>query len=359
MINRPRLLWIIPLLTILVSPNSFADSENFRHNRRNFPTLSKTSVLGIDLILGDFFRHPDYQTILQVVKQRMKEYGYTTIAHPVPESIPLIVIVNCEAALQEAPSQEPLHHPWTKRESFIRPPCYISYTYEGRSFPWKNVGRIIYNEGVTATQELVEPSSLSPSEFILRFLTRYDFPLIIAAEWEQLSKLLSVLDDPNASWRTKKLVIRLLGELQDVNGFSPLVRALQQKPLVVEAAKSLGFYGLRAKPLLRGILREDPDPLNRAAAATGLGRIAAHSGDSGLTPLFLEIIQDPSTDTRVKTEVVWALGKAPDMRAFPVLKELETMIWTQPLNDPAIHQLRKAVDWSIREVKQGGHGDNF
>ncbi len=47
------------------------------------------------------------------------------------------------------------------------------------------------------------------------------------------------------------------------------------------------------------------------------------------------------------------------MRAYPTLKAIEKYIWNGHSQDPDLHEFRKALDWSIREVKQGGHGDNF
>jgi hypothetical protein len=47
------------------------------------------------------------------------------------------------------------------------------------------------------------------------------------------------------------------------------------------------------------------------------------------------------------------------MRAFPTLMQLEQQIWTNYSRDPHLQAFREAVDWSIREVKQGGHGDDF
>ena len=66
----------------------------------------------------------------------------------------------------------------------------------------------------------------------------------------------------------------------------------------------------------------------------------------------------PPTDWQVKTEMVWALGKSPDSSAFPALVKLEQEIWAMPSKDSQLQQLREAVDWSIREVRQGGHTDD-
>jgi len=71
------------------------------------------------------------------------------------------------------------------------------------------------------------------------------------------------------------------------------------------------------------------------------------------------MVADSTVDIRVRTQLAWALGKAPDMRAFPTLLQLEEYIWNDHSQDPYLQEFREAVDWSIREVKQGGHGDDF
>jgi HEAT repeat protein len=106
-------------------------------------------------------------------------------------------------------------------------------------------------------------------------------------------------------------------------------------------------------------VQDRSDPQLQAAAAKGLGRIAAATGNSQQTPLYIKMVADSNIDIRVRTQLAWALGKAPDMRAFSTLLELEQHIWTNHSQDPHFKEFREAVDWSIREVKQGGHGDDF
>ena len=138
-----------------------------------------------------------------------------------------------------------------------------------------------------------------------------------------------------------------------------LVGKLQDAQVAKEAVEALGFFGLRAQPHLLPIVQDRSNPQLQVAAAKGLGRIAAASGNSQQTPLYLKMVSDSTLDIRVRTQLVWALGKAPDMRAYPTLLQLEQQIWTDPSQDPDLQKFREAVDWSIREVKQGGHGDDF
>ena len=235
----------------------------------------------------------------------------------------------------------------------------MAYQYLGEPIHWKKIDRIIFGEGIAAAKQLPNTQTLDPTNHIVLFLQYYDFPVLLAAEWGQINRLIQVLHDPRSSLLRQHRVILLLGEIRDSQGFSPLVEALQTETLAAEAAQALGFFGLHARPYLLHLLRTAECPIIQAAAAKGLGRIAALTGDSSPTPLFLDIIQNPEVDIRVKTELVWALGKSPDFRAFPVLTELEQTIWTVHSEDPELEKLRLAVDWSIREVKQGGHGDDY
>ncbi len=62
---------------------------------------------------------------------------------------------------------------------------------------------------------------------------------------------------------------------------------------------------------------------------------------------------------RIQTETVRALGKVPNFSSFPTLSKLEQHIWQSSSKNPALTKLRQAVDWSIREVRQGGHTDDY
>ena len=179
------------------------------------------------------------------------------------------------------------------------------------------------------------------------------------AEWGHVDRLLHLLDHSDTTVSRQRLILTLLGEIQAARGYPVLIEKLQDGRVAKEAAKALGFFGLRAQSHLLHIVQDRSNPQLQAAAAKGLGRIAAATGNSGQTPLYLKMVTDSTIDIRVRIELSWALGKAPDMRAFSTLTQLEQHIWTNPPQDPHLQEFREAVDWSIREVKQGGHGDDF
>jgi len=362
-LNQPW--WKAPtifLSVFLLLHTHLVQGSELRHSRQSLPGLSATSTLGINLHLTSPAQGIDSQAILDVLTHRMTELGYTIAPPSDHDSQNLILQMICEGSFTDiTPSimSENVLFPEGKSAQTPTPPCYVAYQYLGEPIHWKKIDRIIFGEGIAAAKQLPNTQTLDPTNHIVLFLQYYDFPVLLAAEWGQINRLIQVLHDPRSSLLRQHRVILLLGEIRDSQGFSPLVEALQKETLAAEAAQAMGFFGLHARPYLLQLLRTAECPIIQAAAAKGLGRIAALTGDSSPTPLFLDIIQNPEVDIRVKTELVWALGKSPDFRAFPVLTELEQTIWTVHSEDPELEKLRLAVDWSIREVKQGGHGDDY
>ena len=125
------------------------------------------------------------------------------------------------------------------------------------------------------------------------------------------------------------------------------------------AITALGHFGEQARSHLVRILTTSPHHDIQVAAAQSLGQVQGETGDTSLTAFFLEILTASDTEQAVQTEIVWALGKAPDFQAFAALEQLELEIWQTHSTDPQLQQLREAVDWSIREVRQGGHTDDY
>ena len=85
----------------------------------------------------------------------------------------------------------------------------------------------------------------------------------------------------------------------------------------------------------------------------------AATRDTSLIPLYLELLTKQGLDIQVKTKIVWAIGKSPDFRTHSGLESLEREIWSIRSDEPELKKLREAVDWSIREVRQGGHTGDY
>lgn len=362
-IGKEYLLRNAALFLCLVFPwnSSFGQISDLRYSRVSPPGLSEVSQLQVRIELDS--ESPRLGALIsKKVRARLEPLGYTISGTSSHEKRALLLIVRCEGApsVPMALSIPNSRHSARRSQPSIPPPCLLMYAYQGELIPWKKVDRFIYAEGVSAMTGLSDGGREVNSETLIEyFLEHFEFPVILAAEWGHLPRLVQVLNDPYAPSSRKTLVIRLLGEIQNPKGFPVLVKRLHDPVLATSAAQALGCFALDGRPHLLEVLQTQTDPLLQTAAATGLGKIAATTGDSQPTPLFLEMVTDPTVDIRVKTALVWALGKAPDFRAYPTLVELERSIWLDRSDDPHLQPLREAVNWSIREVKQGGHGDDF
>jgi hypothetical protein len=340
---------------------SLSQLGDLRYSRILPPRLSDVSTVGVRLELDTANPQMHISPILALIKFRLEQVGYTVVLPPASPSDELWLHVICKGISPEQASPPVSVNPLrlsARNTSSRPPPCHLAYTYRGEWMHWKTVDRFIYAEGISTMNTLVHQGR-NPSEMICEFLHQYDFPILLATEWGHVNRIIQELNRPDASRTRQRLIMKMLGEIQDFKAFPILVEKLQDGKLAREGARALGNFGLRAQPHLLRVLQTASDPLLQAAAATGLGRIAATTGDSSPTPLFLDMISNPTIDIRVKTELVWALGKAPDFRAFSTLTQLSQTIWTVYSNEPQLQQLREAVEWSIREVKQGGHGDDY
>lgn len=336
-------------------------AQDLLHSRAPLPGLSDTSRIGISIDIGSTQQPITPAFIIETLQPRLEKIGYRVLPASTHSPDGLWLQVDC----QSIPEKKGVLSSDTSRSSLrkasrFRPPCHIAYIYHREVIPWKNVERLIYSESVAAMQQISQIATpLKPQECVEQFFRLYDFPILLAAEWGHVDRLLHVLKHPDTVVSRQRLILTLIGEAHIEKGYPVLVEKLEDGRIAKEAAEAIGFFGLRAQKHLLPLLQDRADPQLQAAAAKGLGRIAASTGNSEQTPLYMKMVADATLDLRVRTQLAWALGKAPDMRAFPTLLEIETYVWNDPSRDPDLQEFRKAVDWSIREVKQGGHGGDF
>ena len=343
--------WALPVQT-------FAQLGDLRHSRQPLPGISDIATIGLAVDIGQAQSIVRPATIIASLRPRLEMLGCHVVLAPQPLPEGLWVQVDCQALLKKIapPSQRP-----SKRlQSKMNPPCHVAYRYQQKIVPWRNIDRIIYSESMTTMQTIAQMGgALKPEECVRQFFNLYDLPILMAAEWGHVDRLIQALKYPGVSVSRQQLILTLLGEIQASEGYPILVEKLQDASVAKEAAEALGFFGLRAQKDLISILQDRSNSTLQEAAAKGLGRIAAATGNSQQTPLYLKMVIDESLDIRVRTQLVWALGKSPDMRAYSTLLELEQDIWIDHSQDPLLQEFRRAVDWSTREVKQGGHGGDF
>jgi len=140
----------------------------------------------------------------------------------------------------------------------------------------------------------------------------YEFPLLLAAEWGQSARLLTLLDRSDTSPARKLKIISLLGEMHADEALPTLKEALKDRDLAKHVIGAMGNPGKEGIPLFVDIMNTSPDIDVQAAAAKGLGQLGGMHGDVSVVPPFLAKLKDPKIDWSVLTEVALALGKIPD-----------------------------------------------
>ena len=302
----------------------------------------------------------DPQPLLDLITQRFRQVGYEVVTSlQAPHDV--TVYFQCE---EPVPPKRPANSTEKYVHHISGPPCLFHYAFHEKPVNWQRIDIIIYNEGIRATESLHQLTTASPSmaqsaPLSSQYLRVLDFPILLSAEWGQVPRLVVLLELSQTSLQRQKKIISLLGEIQAKQALPRLLDLLNDSHLQLDAAWALGNFGAQAQEPLITLLQTHPDEKMQAAAAQSLGRIGAATGDTRLTPLYIELLRKPGLDIQVKTEIVWAIGKSPDFRAHSTLEALENEIWNIRSNKPELQKLRKAVDWSIREVRQGGHTGDY
>jgi HEAT repeat protein len=145
---------------------------------------------------------------------------------------------------------------------------------------------------------------------------------------------------------SKESAAKILGQLQDVRAFEPLVTALDNDNPIVRngALRGLGNLGdKRAFPLLT--IQLAPTGLLGASAIIALGDL----GDSRAVEWLLPMLQDENPITR--KIVVIALGKLKDRRVVaPLLAQLKQETKERQISVAILEALKKVDPMALRPV---------
>jgi hypothetical protein len=295
----------------------------------------------------------DSRPLAAVASRRLSELGYTVVEDGTkPHDV--VFRIKCEqrktwegttaaggdADLPDAPSR-----------LWKGPACQLTYLLGGMRIKWQREVRTDFEDAVAAAQAAQAPE---PGAFAMAKLTevleKYDFPLLLTAEWGQPDRLLKLLDSPDTNQARKIKIMSLLGEMQADEALPKLKEALKDRDLAKQALVAMGNLGKDGIPLLIDILNTAPQTEIQAAAAKGLGQIGGIHGDSSVVLPLLAKLNDPKTDWAVLTEVAWALGKIPDKRSIQPLYEMNKKL--QKIRDPEnipLKKLKEAVYWAIKQ----------
>jgi hypothetical protein len=328
--------------------------------REIFTPEQKNKLENITRVLVEIIAITDQGTIdsgplAEVVIRRMKELGYTVLTDPTqPHDV--VFRVKCEqrkiwegtsvsggdADLPDSPSRV-----WKG------PACQLSYVLDGTKMGWRKEIRTEFQDAVKAASEAGagNPGTFSMAKLKDR-LEEYDFPVLVTAEWAQEKRLLTLLDSSAMSEARKVKVISVLGELFVSEAIPHLVAALKDPNVAIANAAAIALGNIGHKESIEALvtaLKTGTAEL-KAAAAKGLGQLGALHGDFSVVPPLIDALN--TDDLTVKTEVVLALGKLPDRRAYEPLMTLQRSLRNLRTSDRSSKEgkLWDAVSYSLKQI---------
>jgi HEAT repeats/PBS lyase HEAT-like repeat len=346
---RPALAALLGLWVCLADETSWARREYFTPEQKEHLAKAQT-ILVEPIAITDKGAVPA-EAIGKTISNRLQEIGYTTVSKT-SDPHDVVLRVKCEqrktwegtaavggdADLPDSPSRV-----WKG------PACQLNYLLDGTKIKWQKEVRTEFQDAAEAAQKAgaAEPGAFAMTKLDER-LQQYDFPLILASEWGQADRLLKIMDAAGTDHILKLKIISLLGEMQADEAFPKLKEALKDKDLAKQAAEALGRTGKESIPILVDMMKNSNDPELQAAAAKGLGQVGGLHGDASVIPPLLDMLFKPGVDMRVRTEVVWAIGKVPDKRAIEPLHKLDREVQAMRSEDPAFKKLKEAAFWSLK-----------
>jgi len=347
---RACLLSLVCASILLPSP-SWAYRDYFTADQK--AQLAKVQTVLVDAIALTEKGTVDAGPIVEIASRRLGELGYTMVKDRTKPH-DAVFKVKCEqrktwegttaaggdADLPDAPSR-----------LWKGPACQLTYLLGDMKVKWQREVRTDFDDAVTAAQsaQAGEPGAYSIKK-LTDGLEKYEFPLLLTAEWGQPDRLLKLLDSAETNQARKVKIISLLGEMQADEALPRLKQALQDRDLAKQALAAMGNLGREGIPLLVEIMNTSTDLEVQAAAAKGLGQLGGLHGDASVVPPLLARLKDPKTDWSVLTEVAWSLGKIPDKRSIQPLYDLDKKL--QAMRDPdnmPLKKLKEAVFWSIKQ----------
>ncbi|MBL8036154.1 MAG: HEAT repeat domain-containing protein [Nitrospira sp.] len=338
------------VLSLLESPG-LAYREYFTPEQRT--QLEKIQTVFVDALALTDNGSADATPLIDTVVQRLADAGYSAVRHST-QAHDVILRVKCEqrktwegtavtggdADLPDAPSR-----------LWKGPACQLTYLLGGMKIKWQKEVRTDFEDAVAAAQAAQAPDA---SRYVMtklqEALGKYEFPLLLAAEWGHSDRLLRLLDAPDTSQARKLKIMSLLGDMQADAAMPKLKEALKDRDLAKQALSAIGNLGRDGIPLLIELMNASPQLEVQAAAAKSLGQLGGLHGDASVVLPLLAKLQDPKTDWTVLTEVAWALGKIPDKRSIQPLYDLDKKL--QAIRDPdnvTLKKLKEAVFWAIKQ----------
>ena len=364
--NWPVLLILCAIfsVSIVLVPQSSARRTHLTPEQKQ--QLQKAQAVFVNALALTEKGRTNSEHLQALVSQRLQEVGFSVIvdrkqAHDVEFK------VKCEerktwtgttaeggdAELFDAPSR-----------LWKGPACLLTYSLDGRNLGWYKEVRTSFQDAMQAAKSAgAKDAGLYALTKLAERLEQYDFPVLLAAEWGQPDRIMTLLDTPDTPKIRKFFILSMLNEIEAESALPRLTKLMQDKDLAQEAVEALTGVGENSIPFLTDLFQSSTQPEIQAAAAKALGDVAGRSGNPTAIPPLLEYLKtalknfNTSADINfpVLTEVVWSLGKLRDEDSLEPIDELNQRVWLIRDNSKEMADLREAANWTYKQIDLDGH----
>ncbi len=328
--------------------------------------LEKAQTILLDILALTEKGRYESLGISQTVAQRLEDIGFTTITDPT-KAYDVKFKVKCEERKTwtgTSPKGGDVELADAPDRLWKGPACLLTYLLENKDLGWKKEIRTSFLDAREAAKKADEKD---PGAFAMKHLqerlTQYDFPVLLAAEWGQVTRLLNLLEKPSTPKLRKVKILEVLSTIQAKEALPRLKELLASTDLKQEAITALSGAGIESIPLLIDFFETSSNSQIRSEAAKALGNLAAKSGDPRTIPPLVQYVSSvlphikssEDIDFPLLTEVVWAIGK---LRWEPALKpigKLQEKVWLIFDNSQAMADLREATSWTYKQLDLDGH----
>ena len=348
-------------LTVVVSITTDGSARRSHVTPEQRAELAKVQTLYLKVLALTENGRVSPDELRTVVQARLEEIGYTVVTdRKKPHDVEFRV--KCEerkrwagttrsggdAELADAPAR-----------LWEGPACLFSYRLKGKDLGWYKETRTNFNNADVAAEKAKAPDAGTYALSQLKIkLEVFDFPLLVTTEWGQTGRLASLLNSPDTPKLRKLKILSILSKVKSKEAFPLLVKMIKEGKYAEEAIVALAGTGKLSIPVLIDVFKNPKDSKAQAAAAKGLGLVAAHTGDPSTIPPLLDYLNEAlknmntteDIDFPVLTEVVWSIGKLRDETSLKPIEELNEKIWVIHDSSPAMKELRDATWVAVKSI---------
>lgn len=247
------------------------------------------------------------------------------------------------------------------------PACLLTYLLEHRNLDWEKEIRTSFADAAQAAQQdNVNNAGEYAMTHLNQRLAEYDFPILLAAEWGQVDRLLQLLEQPKITRLQKAKILSVLSEMHAEKALPKLQQLLESTDLQQETISALAGAGIDSIPLLIHFFETSTQSRIRVEAAKTLGHLAATTGDPRIIPPLVQYVStilpqlktSEDIDFPLLTQVVWSIGKTRWEHSLKPIGQLQNKVWLIHDNSKEMTELREATSWTYKQLDldAGGGG---